>query len=152
MSHPAIKQSLRLLPFLFIAVYSSTALAQDYPGDTPVPASPAPKTSNRTSENNSANPACSIKYPPFARQHEVQGEVVVEYTMDENGNPKNVRVASRKLNKTSVRDRSGQLVDVTTVFDDAVLHALPGCRRPVSKYACPLPLKIQVPFNFQLSG
>jgi hypothetical protein len=141
----------RLLPVLPIAVYSLTGLGQEYPGDTPVPASPPPTISNSIDENHGKS-ACSVAYPPFARQHEVQGELVVEYTIDEEGNHKNIRVISRKLNKTSVRNRSGHLVDVTTIFDDAVIRALSACRQSVSKYTCPLFTTRRTPFSFQLSG
>jgi Gram-negative bacterial TonB protein C-terminal len=151
MEHSAIYRSLCLLPFLLIAVYPLASVAQDYPGDTPVPASPAPKASNSANEN-SGKSLCPVKYPPFAREHEVQGDLMVEYTIDEEGNHKNINVISRKLNKTSVRNRSGHLIDVTSVFDDAVIRALSECRQPVSKYSCPILVKKQVPFRFQLSG
>lgn len=151
MEHSAIYRSLCLLPFLLIAVYPLASLAQDYPGDTPVPASPAPKASNRADENGS-KALCPVKYPPFAREHEVQGDLMVEYTIDEEGNHKNIRVISRKLNKTSVRNRSGHLIDVTSVFDDTVVRALSECLQPVAKYSCPISATRQVPFRFRLSG
>jgi hypothetical protein len=147
----ALERPFRLLPLLPIAMYSLTGLAQEYPGDTPVPASPAPMTTNSVDENHGKS-ACAVTYPPFARQHEVQGDLVVEYTLDEEGNHKNIRVISRKLNKTSVRNRGGHLVDVTTVFDDAVIRALSVCRQPVSKYTCPLFTTRRRPSSFQLSG
>jgi hypothetical protein len=151
MKYPAIYRSLCLLPFLVITAHPLISLAQDYPGDTPVPASPAPKASNSADENG-AKALCPVKYPPFAREHGVQGDLIVEYIIDEEGNHKNIRVVSRKLNKTSVRNRSGHLVDVTSVFDDAIIRALSECRRSVSKYSCPASIKRQAPYRFQLSG
>lgn len=151
MKYFGIHLSLRLLPFLLIAVHPLASLAQDLPSDTPVPDAPAPKASNSANEN-SGKSMRPVKYPPFARAHEVQGEVIVEYTIDEVGNRKDVRVISRKLNKTSVRNRSGHVVDVTFVFDDAVVRAVSECLRPIAKYSCPESARGQVPFRFSLSG
>jgi len=151
MKYFAIQLSLRLLPFLLIAVHPLESLAQDLPSDTPVPDAPAPKASNSANEK-SGKSRCPVKYPPFARDHDVQGDVAVEYTIDREGNQKNIRVVSRKLNRTSVRNRSGHVVDVTSVFDDAVVRAVSECFQPVAKYSCPAAAIRQVPFRFRLSG
>lgn len=151
MRYFAIYRPLRLLPFLLIAAHPLASLAQDLPGDTPVPDAPAPKASNGANEN-SGKPMCPVKYPPFARGHDVQGDVTVEYSIDGDGNHKNMRVISRKLNRTSVRNRSGHVVDVTSVFDDTVVRALSECLQPLAKYSCPISATRQVPFRFRLSG
>jgi Gram-negative bacterial TonB protein C-terminal len=97
------------------------------------------------------NPACAIKYPPFARKNNVQGDIEVEFTVDEQGDYNNMRVISRKLSKTSVTDKGGNVTDVTHIFDLAAMQAASGCR---CSSGCPNPTKpviVRTPFSFKLT-
>lgn len=97
------------------------------------------------------NPACVIKYPTFARKNNVEGDLEVEFIVDEQGDYKNMRVISRKLSKTSVTDKEGNVTDVTDIFDREAMRALLECRCSSS---CPNRTNrttVRAPFSFKLT-
>lgn len=130
--------------------YAEAERAMKYPSAS-APNCATPEKSSCADEKRN-NPACAIKYPPFARKNNVEGDLEVEFTMNEQGDYKNMRVISRKLSKTSVTDKDGNVIDVTNIFDREAMLYLSGCR---CSSGCPNPAKplaVRVPLRFKLTN
>jgi outer membrane biosynthesis protein TonB len=121
-----------------------------------IPAAPAAKCAAPVEDACTAekrkNPACAIRYPAFARKNNVEGVVEVEFTVDEEGNYSDIHVVSRKLTKTSVTDKEGNVIDVTKIFDSEVVRALSACRCSSACAKVAKPTRVRVPFSFRLTG
>jgi outer membrane biosynthesis protein TonB len=131
------------------SAYAEAERAIKFPA-APVANCAAPKKSS-CEEQKRNNPACAIKYPPFARKNNVEGDIEVEFTVDEQGDYNDMRVISRKLSKTSVTDKEGNVTDVTHIFDRAAMSYLSGCR---CSSGCPnpsKPLTVRTPLRFKLT-
>jgi Gram-negative bacterial TonB protein C-terminal len=131
------------------SAYAEAERAMKFP-TAPASNCAAPKKSS-CEEQKRNNPACAIKYPPFARKNNVQGDLEVEFTVDVEGNYNNMRVISRKLSKTSVTDKEGNVIDVTHIFDSVAVQAASGCRCSAGCANPTKPVIVRTPFSFKLT-
>ncbi len=69
-----------------------------------------------------------MQYPVLARQLGVEGHIEMEFTLGDDGTPKDIKIISRRLNKYNVIGPDGNTQFVITIFDDDAIKFIKSFR------------------------
>ncbi len=93
-----------------------------------------------------------MTYPVLARQLDITGDVEIEFTLGDDGIPKDIKILNRYLNKYSVVDFDGKSRSVTNIFDDDAIKFIKSFRCATHNSKGSISgIRVRVPLNFSLT-